>query len=339
MSRRLPVYILADCSESMAGSGIDEINRGIQTICSTLRSNPMALETVHLSLITFSRYARQVVPLTELLSFQAPRLTVRPGTAFGAATQLLLQCMQREVVKASATSKGDYKPLVFLFTDGQPTDDWRVAADTFRRANSPKIANVYAIGCGPDVDTSVLRELTDIVLNMNNMSAEGWHKVFVWLSASVSSASVKLNSGDGVSAVNMPELPIELSYISPDAEIRPEGGPRQVFLQVLCRSTRRPYLMRFARKGSRGPYSAICSHELDSMEEGDGDCLPPINSSMLDGVSACPYCQNPVAAVCPCGAIFCDTYDNRSLVTCPKCRQTLGFIQGGGSFSVQRSQG
>lgn len=339
MTRRLPVYILADCSESMAGPGIDEINRGIKTIVSTLQSNPMALETVHLSLITFSRYAKQVVPLTEILSFQAPHLSVRPGTALGAATQLLLQCMQREVVKASPVTKGDYKPLVFLFTDGQPTDDWKSAVAMFKKANSPKVANVYAIGCGPDVDTSILRELTDIVLNMNNMSPDAWQKVFVWLSASVSSASVKLGAGDGTSPISMPELPTELSFVDPNSEIRPEGGPRQVFLQVICRSSKRPYLMRFARKGSRGKYSAICSHAIDSIEEGDGDHLPPINSNLLDGVPACPHCGNQIAAVCPCGAIFCDSPMNRSPVTCPKCYSTLGFDQGGGSFSVQRSQG
>ena len=60
--------------------------------------------------------------------------------------------------------KGDYRPLVFLLTYGQPTDDYRPAATAIRAANNPKIANIYAIGCGPDVDTGMLREITDIVL-------------------------------------------------------------------------------------------------------------------------------------------------------------------------------
>jgi len=323
----------------MAGSGIEEINRGIRTIVSTLRGNPMALETVHLSLITFSRYAKQDVPLTEILSFEPPQLSVRPGTSLGAAVQLLLQCMQREVVKASPVSKGDYKPLVFLFTDGQPTDDWRHAVSLFKKVNSPKVANVYAIGCGPDVDTSILRELTDIVLNMNSISADAWQKVFIWLSASVSSASVKLGAGDVVTPVTMPDLPTSLTVVNKNSEIVPEGGPRQVFLQVICKNTKRPYLMRFARKGSLQRYSAICSHPIEALEEGDSDCLPPIDSSLLDGVPACPFCSNPVAAVCPCGAIFCDSPATNQQVICPKCRTSLGFDPSGGSFSIQRSQG
>ena len=76
----------------------------------------------------------------------------------------LLDCLKNEVKKTTPTQKGDYKPLVFLLTDGQPTDKWKPAAEAVRKANNPKIANIYAIGCGPDVDTNILRQITDIVL-------------------------------------------------------------------------------------------------------------------------------------------------------------------------------
>ncbi len=337
-SRRLPVYILADCSESMAGTGIDEINRGISTLVAEMRKNPMAMETVCISLISFSRVARQVVPLTDVLSFEPPKLSVRPGTAIGAAIVLLLKCMQKEVVKSSPTVRGDFKPLVFLFTDGQPTDDWQSAVNAFRQANNPKIANLYAIGCGPDVDTSVLRQISDIVLNMSTMDSDAWKRVFVWLSASVSSASVKLGSGNDKSPIDMPSLPDGLDFVSPNAEVRPEGGQRQVFLQAICRKNRRPYLMRFARQGRGGTYTAICSHPLENLEDGDSDALPPVNSSMLDGVPECPHCHNQIAAVCPCGAIFCDSPTNDSPVVCPKCSAELSF-GGNGNFDIQRSQG
>ena len=60
ISRRLPIYLLVDCSESMAGEGIEAVNRGMDTLVADLRGNAQALETAWLSVITFSREAKQL---------------------------------------------------------------------------------------------------------------------------------------------------------------------------------------------------------------------------------------------------------------------------------------
>jgi hypothetical protein len=75
MNRRLPVYLLIDCSESMIGGGIEAVRSGLTMPCLTkLRSDPHALDTVHLSVITFDAEARVAVPMTSLLDFQEPDL-------------------------------------------------------------------------------------------------------------------------------------------------------------------------------------------------------------------------------------------------------------------------
>lgn len=53
MARRLPVYLLLDTSASMIGEPIEAVKTGLQTLLSVLRQDSYALETVHLSLITF----------------------------------------------------------------------------------------------------------------------------------------------------------------------------------------------------------------------------------------------------------------------------------------------
>ncbi len=335
--RRLPVYLVIDCSESMAGPAIEAVSRGVNTLVNELRGNPLALESAYLSVITFAKDARQVVPLTELLQFQTPKLPVRTGSSLGAALRLMLKCMQREIVKSSPTAKGDYKPLVFLMTDGQPTDDWEPAAAAVRQANNPKVANIYAIGCGPDVDPDCLHQITDIVLMMNDVTPDAIKKFFVWLSASVQSASTRLQEGAASGQqVSMPSLPEGL-------EVAPEGGyhdptPRQVFLQARCSRSRKPYLMRFARRPYDGRYEAIAGHVLDVIEEGDADLLPPINSSLLDGCPPCPYCENPVAGMCPCGTLFCTSPDHRGAIVCPGCNAQL-YAGGPGNFDIKRSMG
>lgn len=336
--RRLPVYLLLDCSESMAGPAIEAVDKGVKTLVSELRDNPLALESAYLSVITFDRVARQVVPLTDILQFQPPKLSVRTGTAFGAALQLLLKCLQREVVRSTPTTKGDYKPLVFLLTDGQATDDWEPAADALRAANNPRVANLYAIGCGPDVDVESLRRVTDIVLMMPELSAEAFRRFFVWLSASVQTASTRLQDAGTDKPIGMPPLPEGSLELAPSEAVEHDPTPRQVFLHARCSKTKRPYLMRFARRPYDGAYEAIAGHPLEVLEEGDGDLLPPINTSMLDGCPECPHCQNPAAGACPCGTLFCSSPNSRGPVVCPSCNAQL-TAGGPGDFDIKRSMG
>lgn len=60
--RRLPVYLLIDTSGSMRGESIHAVNVGIQAMMSALRQDPYALESVHLSIITYDNQARSISP-------------------------------------------------------------------------------------------------------------------------------------------------------------------------------------------------------------------------------------------------------------------------------------
>ena len=123
--RKLPVYLLLDTSGSMYGEPIEAVKNGVQVLVSTLRSDPYALETAYLSIITFNNTAQQVTPLTELANFQQPNIDASGCTALGEALSLLANKVDQEVTKTTTDVKGDWKPLVFIMTDGVPTDDIR----------------------------------------------------------------------------------------------------------------------------------------------------------------------------------------------------------------------
>lgn len=338
-TRRLPIYLLLDCSESMAGEAITELQRGVDSMVRHLSGDPNALETAWLSVVTFSRGAQQLVPLTELLQFKMPRLKVHTGTALGAGLRLLMDCMKRELVKTTATTKGDYRPIVILLTDGQPTDQWETIADQMKGQRNPALANIYAIGCGPDVDTDNLRRLTDIVLLMKEMSPLSWKKVFIWLTASVSTTSMALGTGREGQPLNLPSLPLEALELAPASMGNRDPRPRQVFLHARCSQQNKPYLMRYARRPGGSRYVALGAHPLEDFEKADSDALPPIHSAELEGVPSCPYCGNPVAVSCDCGTIACFSGNERDGYTCPNCRVGGKLSSGGAGFDVRRAHG
>jgi len=186
--RRLPVYILADCSGSMSGDPIESVKAGISALHSELMNDPSAVESAFLSVITFDSNARQIVPLTELASFTPPNLNASGTTALGAALKVLIDCLHTEVNQNSGEVKGDWKPLVFLLTDGSPTDNWQQYADELK---SKRPGNIIAVACGDGADTTLLKSITETVLEMKNMSPSDFSAFFKWVTQSIKQTSQK----------------------------------------------------------------------------------------------------------------------------------------------------
>ena len=201
--RRLPVYLVLDTSGSMYGEPIEAVKNGVQTLISTLRSDPYALETAFISIITFNTNAQQVTSLTELASFQQPTIDAGGCTALGGALELLAQKIDAEVTKTTAEQKGDWKPLVFLMTDGEPTYDITHGLAEFRKR---KTGMVVACAAGTGANTNTLKQITENVVSLDTADSATIKAFFKWVSASISTSSINLEKGEGETS-DMSELP------------------------------------------------------------------------------------------------------------------------------------
>lgn len=210
--RRLPVYLLLDTSGSMYGEPIEAVRNGVQVLVSTLRQDPYALETAYLSIITFDNSARQVAPLTELSAFQTPTIDANGCTALGEALGLLAQKVDQEVTKTTAEVKGDWKPLVFIMTDGEPTDSITAGLAEFKKR---KFGTVVACAAGTGANTSVLKQITENVVSLDTADSATIKSFFKWVSASISTGSMKVEeAGQEIGTLSeLPPPPAEVNIV------------------------------------------------------------------------------------------------------------------------------
>ncbi|OEY94869.1 tellerium resistance protein TerY [Acinetobacter proteolyticus] len=209
--RRLPVYILLDTSGSMRGEPIHSVNVGLQSMLSALRQDPYALESVHLSIITFDLEAKVYLPLTPLDQVQLTDIDVPSAgaTFMGAALELLAEQVTQQLQKSTDEVKGDWRPLLFVMTDGSPSDvyAYQQAIPVIQQLN---FASIVACAAGPKAKQDHLLQLTDKVVVLDTMDAASFAGFFKWVSASV----VVGSSSAGISgSVSLPPPPPEVQLV------------------------------------------------------------------------------------------------------------------------------
>ena len=196
MNRRLPIYFLIDVSRSMGGDKMAAVNEGLQGIINKLRKDPVALETGYVSIITFSTEARQVVPLTSVIDIQLPVIKALGWTNLEVGLSQLLSCMDKEIVpnNIELEQKGDYKPIVVIFSDGgQSRGEWHNIIDRVH-ARFARCQNVTAFVATGGKYRSYFDELKEIVgpkgnaVALDDFDATAFARVIDIVSQSVSRA-------------------------------------------------------------------------------------------------------------------------------------------------------
>jgi uncharacterized protein YegL len=332
----------------MVGEPIGEVQDGMATIVKELRTDPYSLETVYISIIAFAGKAKKLSPLMELYNFYSPKFPVGGGTSLGNALSFLMNDLDVSIQKTTLEEKGDWKPIIFLFTDGNPTDEYEKA---FERWNQKyrKNANLIVISIGDNADFSILGKISDHILQLQVTDAESFKKFFKWITASIKTNSVNVNESNNDSLHLAPIrekglTKIDLGQVQP-AKI----DENFVVILAKCQTTERHYLIKYQKQRILSeffPTSQTVTYRLTGafpieksyFELSEGrQAVGKINTASLYGFPTCPCCGNQYGfSTCMCGGIHCTNEDLTQM--CPWCGQTAKYTSGG-NMDVARTRG
>lgn len=314
-----------------------------------LRTDPYALETVFVSVIVFAGKEKVLSPLTELYKFYPPQFPIGGGTSLGTALDCLMNDIDKSVKKTTVEMKGDWKPIIFLFTDGMPTDNPQQAFNRWN-AHYKRKANLVCISIGDNTDTKMLGKISDNVLRLNDTGEQSFKAFFKWVTASIKSTSVSVTDmgTDEIQLASTSGIDLEKVDTTKDCTV----DENFVVLLGKCSNTKKEYLIKYAKRVGKIPgleqldvkgidYKLVGAYPIDDKayeELSDGKSNRNINTMSLIGVPTCPCCGNQFGVVvCECGNIMCS---DGQTTACPWCGMegSLGAI-GDGGLDITRGRG
>ncbi len=202
---RCPCILLLDVSGSMYGEPINQLNEGLVAFEKALKDDNLAAMRVEVAIVAFGNGVAVQQDFITANQFEARQLAASGMTPMGEAIGLALDMIQERKSTYKKNGVAYYRPWIFLITDGEPTDNWQLAAERVKQAEGRKSVAFFAVG----VQGARMETLAQIT-SRQPVSLKGlnFQEMFVWLSQSLTSVShsqvgeqVPLSSPTGWAAV------------------------------------------------------------------------------------------------------------------------------------------
>lgn len=188
-SQRTACVLVLDCSGSMDGEPIKQLNDGVKVLEEDIKKDPEARTRVQIKVISLGESVEVLTDWTDAIDFTAPELSTSGLTPLGQAMNEALDTIEDQKMNYKSNGISYTRPWLILFTDGAPTDDWRSAATRCRQAVDDGKIIFFPIAVD-GADTEVLKQFnSDKKGIMKLSSVNNFKECFQWLSGSIQSAS------------------------------------------------------------------------------------------------------------------------------------------------------
>ena len=188
-NERTPCVLVLDCSGSMRGEPIKQLNAGLVALEKELKDDIDASSRVQLLIIKASGNDEVTVEAdwSDAMNFTAPVMEADGLTPLGKAMETALKKIEERKCLYDSCGITSKRPWIFLLSDGEPTDyGWEEAAEICRYAQKNKKAVIHAIGTqGANLDK--LAKFS--ILPPKRLTGLKFTEFFLWLSRSVSCIS------------------------------------------------------------------------------------------------------------------------------------------------------
>lgn len=185
---RTPLVLVLDCSGSMAGNRMQDLNAGLQILEEHIKKDPTTSTRGRVMLIEFGGDDKVKQGLwQDAIDFEAPTLVADGRTPTGAAITSALAAIESQKAELKAAGIPYKRPILMLMSDGAPTDNWESAADACQAAEAANKVTVFSIGVGEDADLVKLSRFSKN--GARRLNSTKFDELFVWLSASVKAVS------------------------------------------------------------------------------------------------------------------------------------------------------
>lgn len=196
-NERTPCVIVVDGSSSMMGESIEQLNEGLRTLETDLKSDTIASTRVQLLIIRAGDNddATVLTDWTDAIQFTAPVVEANGTTPLGKAMDLALTKIEEQKSRYDDNGIPSTRPWIYLISDGEPNDrGWEKHAEICCLAEDQKKVSVFPIGT-EDADLDKLSQFSR--KGAKQLKGLQFKELFLWLSRSVSAAS-KATPGQAV---------------------------------------------------------------------------------------------------------------------------------------------